>query len=497
MRERLLGLPLERVGEAYRRIVEEGGAEAVRWLCRNDRYFLLTVMLGRGADMSNAWCYERCREVERQPDGYLDLWSRGHYKSTIITWAGVIQEILRDPEITVGVLSYNGAVARAFVQQIKQALELPIMVEHFPEIFWESPPASLWGVMRGLWVKRKGQVKEPTVMAGGMVDAQPTGMHFRLRVYDDVVTREAVTTPEQIAKVTEAWEQSQNLDAGDGSRCWMIGTRYHPQDTYRTVLERGAAVERRRVGRDGEGRALLLEQEAWERKREEMGPYVFASQMLQEPTGAGVAMFREEWLMRYHNAPDERALNVYILIDSANAKRKGSDYTTMWVLGLGGDRNYYALDCVRDKMDLRERTRALFRLHRRWRPICVLWEQVGCMSDVEHVREIMDRDNYRFRIAPLGQKVAKQDRIGWLVPLFESGRIWMPHRLMCMGVDGRERDVMKEFVEDEFLAYPVVAHDDMLDALANIKHPAAEFRFPAEDEPRDVRQEAAMWGVRL
>src|SRR5690349_21734020 len=70
--------------------------------CRTDLHWLLVNGLNR-KDCDNAWVKARCEEVQARPDGYLDLWARGHYKSTIITFALAIQDILKDPEVTIGI----------------------------------------------------------------------------------------------------------------------------------------------------------------------------------------------------------------------------------------------------------------------------------------------------------------------------------------------------------------------------------------------------------
>src|ERR1051325_9499999 len=179
------------------------------------------------------------REVQAAPDGRLDLWAREHGKSSIITFGLTIQDILRDAEITVGIFSHTRPVAQGFLHQIKRELETNgLLKQLYPQGLWAEPrrQAPKWSDEHGITVRRRGNPKEATVEAWGLVDGQPTGKHFSLRVYDDVVTRESVTTPQQGRKTTEAWELSDNLGVR-GGRLRVIGTRYHLADTYHTMIE--------------------------------------------------------------------------------------------------------------------------------------------------------------------------------------------------------------------------------------------------------------------
>src|SRR5687767_8905065 len=87
---------------------------ALRHLAQTDLYFLLRHVLNR-ADVERQWLFDRCREVQSKPNGYLDLWAREHYKSTIITYGLTIQDILKDPDVTIGIFSHTRPIAKGFL----------------------------------------------------------------------------------------------------------------------------------------------------------------------------------------------------------------------------------------------------------------------------------------------------------------------------------------------------------------------------------------------
>jgi len=444
-----------------------------RRLAQSDLFFLLVYVLGR-ADLNRDWYFARCREVEAAPNGYLDLWGREHGKSSLITFGLTIQDILNDPEITVGIFSYSRPIAKAFLRQIKVEFETNEMLRSlFPDILWANPhrDAPKFSEDDGIIVRRKGNPKESTVEAWGLVDSTPVSKHFKLLVFDDVVTGESVSTPEMIAKVTTAWERSLALST-EGGVVRYIGTRWSYADTYREILARGAAIERRHpatVDGTAGGEPVLFSKERLAETRQRMGPYTFAAQYLLDPAAERDQAFHDDWL-RYFD-PDEGStdeMRKYLLVDPASSKKKGSDYTVMAVIGLAPDENYYLLDAARDRLNLTERGDKLFGLHRKWRPERVGYEKYGMQADIEYVREKQRRDNYRFEVIELGGRLSKPDRIRRMVPIFQAGRFYLPTSLWRVTHEGRREDLVTIFVEQEYKPFPVAVHDDFFDAISRI-----------------------------
>lgn len=443
--------------------------EALRWLGLNDLFFLLTALLGREDMAARPWVFDRCREVQGAPDGFIDLWAREHFKSSSITFGLTIQDILNDPELTFGIFSHTRPIAKGFLRQIKREFESNEPLKGlFPDILYADPQkeSPKWSEDDGIIVKRGGNPKEATIEAWGIVDGQPTSKHFTRAVYDDVVTMASVTSPDMIEKVTEMWALSRNLTA-DGGASRYIGTRYHYNDTYGEIIRRGAAIPRIKPATvDGtmDGEPVLLTREQLAVKRREMGPFVYGSQMLLDPKADETQGFKESWLQRADT--DGSGMNKVLLIDPASEKKKTSDYTAAWILGLGTDSNVYLLDAVRDRLSLTQRADMIFKLHRRWRPGFVGYEKYGLQADVEHFKDRMNRENYRFEIIELGGSMPKNDRIRRLIPWFEQKRIFLPETLHKTDYQGRVIDLVSVFIEEEYKPFPVALHDDMLDALA-------------------------------
>jgi predicted phage terminase large subunit-like protein len=481
---------------------------AVRALVKADLFYLLVRVCGR-TDMVNQFAFERCREVEANPNGYLDLWAREHFKSSIITFGLTVQDILKDPEVTIGIFSHTRPIAKAFLRQVMREFEgNRALHAAFPDVLWgeELKDAPKWSEDDGLIVKRKSNPKEATVEAWGLVDGQPTSKHFKVLLYDDVVVRESVTSPEMIAKTMKALEESYNLGVTPGCRRRFVGTRWHYHDAYATVRDRGTAVSREHPGRVGgteEGDSVYWPEETHLEKRRDMGPYTYAAQILLNPKADTAQGFKREWL-RHFKKCDPRGMNGYILVDAASSKKKDSDYTGMHVVGLGVDRNRYVLDMVRDRLNLKERSDRLFSLHRRWSGLGlkikeVRYERYGLMADIEHIKSRMEDENYRFTIREVGGVTSKDDRIKRLIPLFEQGQIWLPENLYYTDWQKEVKDLVRSFVEEEYMAFPFGLYRDLMDSLARMEEPDLKLVWPMakpkEDRvvPLSIHQPQTAW----
>ena len=500
--------PYYKVVEAYADCHRDNNIDDdfIRALGQLDRFYLGVFLCNRH-DMLHPWIYDRCREVEADRDSKLDLWARFHYKSSIITFLGVIQEVLCDPEMTIGILSFSSKQAKPFLRQIMQELESNEKLKSlYPDILWDRPrqEAPKWAENEGMCVKRQSNPKEQTVEAHGLVDGQPTGRHFSLIVYDDVVVQESVSTPEQIKKTTTQWELSLNLGSTHNPRFQYAGTRYSYGDTYGTILQRSAVKPRMHAATHNgkmDGYPVFLAEERWEEIKKTTSTYTVACQQLLDPIAGSDIAFKMDWWLEWEVRP--YTLNVYIMCDPAHSKKKESNRTAIAVVGVDSNYNKYVLDGVCHRMALSERWASLKKIRARWkrapgiREVKIGYERYGAQSDIEHFKEMMRIEGSSFPIYELnwvggGGSQSKRDRIQRLEPDLKDGALLWPYptdkkritslqdeyqgrkqeflvskKIMCRDEENKMYDLSKWVRENEYLLFPTI-HPDFLDALSRI-----------------------------
>lgn len=488
---------------AYWDTIDQGGTylPGVRALCLVDRYYLLVKVCKR-VDMLHPWLYARCREVEKAPDGYLDLWAREHAKTSIITFAGTIQRIIQDPEITICIFSHVGSIASDFLRQIKNELEKNELLKlAFPDILYADPAkeSPRWSVDGGLVVKRKSNPKESTLESSGLVDGQPISKHYKLRVYDDVVTDGSVNTPEQIAKTTNAYSLSQSLGVIGGAE-WGIGTRYSYADTYEWILNRGALKERIYPATDNgqpDGNPVYFSKEEWAKRRLKHTDSDIACQYLQNPLSGQQKMFHVEHLQTYEIRPE--ILAVYIMCDPARSKKKGSDNTAIIVIGVDYAMNKYLLDGFNHKMDLQERWMNFSRMYIRWRQapgvqiVRMGYEVIGAQADMDYFKEQMRMKNQpQFEIIelawPRDGEGSKEDRVQRLVPDTKAHKIFLPYATDPNRLTSNQRR-MAEQGYDYRIARPIKRMDEngnAYDLTENMKSQFHYFPFGGKKDAIDA-----------
>lgn len=464
--------------------MESQGREAIRELIRADRYYLLVKILRR-KDALHPWVYARCREVESAPNGYIDIWAREHFKSSIITIAGSIQEILRDPEISIGIFSHTKPIAKAFLAMIKREFEANIPLKSlFPDILYDDPErqSPSWSLDNGIIVKRQGNPTVATVEAHGLVDGQPTSKHFQLLLYDDVVTDTSVYTPEQITKTTEAWSLSDNLGS-IGGRKWYVGTRYSFADTYAEIIKKGAAKPRIYPATDDgtpEGNPVLFTPEAWAEKKKNQLESTLACQLLCNPIAGQQRMFHVEDLQVYEARP--LTLMAYLMVDPARSVKRDSANTAMVVLGVDAAANKYLLDGVDHKMDLMDRWRWMRDLQARWVDapgivgLRVGYERFGAIADLDYFHERQRVEGCRFEIQelewPRDGEGSKKDRVQRLVPDIKGHRFYVPYP-----TDERRLTSMQQKMVAQGYEYRLASPIRRVDENGNVYDVTERFRL--------------------
>lgn len=279
----------------------------------------------------------------------------------------------------------------------------------------------------------------------------------------------------------------------------MVLTRYGLRDFYARVMQ--AEPDEWDVltfpAEDENGKFLWEEYHGREHyETEKRDPETWWSVWMQEPRAFISRSFSPNWLCYYDRGEpgsktDPWRWTTYILCDGARGLSEASDRTSIPVWAAGPERRVFLVDWVLDRLDPGQRADAVVRLIRKWQPARFIYEETSWVSDTFYLNERMEKENISQRIIPVGRKgprshMSKGQKIEQLSEWFREGRIWLPKKLMYRQVDGHDVDLIKYFVEQEYIPYrgqDTIPFDDALDSFAMLNEP--ELRLEYLEAPGD------------
>src|SRR3990167_7551354 len=415
---------------------------------------------------------ELCNFVTDKSDRKkLILIPRAHLKSKLITIGYSLFRIFNNPKVRILIYSATWSMAVSLNMAIQKNLQgNETLIDIFGDL---SKGATEWSQDKTRL--KENTSRDSTVTAAG-IDNNLVGGHYDLIIMDDVVSRDNVTTRDQIMKVIQRYKDSLDLLEPNG-QLLLVGTRWDDADLYGWIQDPrndilssfDVMIKQAYDGNimTGEGfEALWPEkftlQELQKRLREE-GWSHFSAQYLNNPVPEEDATFKRTWFSYFD--PSEmkgKLLNKFMAIDPASDPNMslhaaGLDYTGMVVVGQDDSGYLYVLDIVRARMSPNDIINEMFRMREKWGLTDIGIEQVSFQKMIAYsLRQDERFKKHPFHISELKpNERTKEYRIKGLQPLYENGKILH---------DRNHPNTL--YLEDELVRFPKAPHDDVSDALS-------------------------------
>lgn len=421
---------------------------------------------------------ESQRFLESHSVRRLWLWSRGFFKTSLITEAHTLWLIMNNPDIRVLIVSFSLEVAKKPLAAIRNQF---IFNEDFRYFFREFCPLPNkegkieFGTSEAFTIPNRTKgLKEPTVMCAG-VGTNITGLHFDWMKIDDLVNRESVSNETQIQASKDYYSLLRPIfDNPTIPREDVIGTIYHFNDLHNT-LRKNEEFQQSFIPVEENGNFIFPERipkDAFEQlcRDPSMNPHDVQSQYYLNPIDPSKRKFKDEWVLYYDKLPE--GLTEYLLCDPASAVKKKNDFTVIERWGVDSEMNIYLIDGVRDKLLSNDRVDLYVATAKQCKRLKGAKYEVigGRHGDLENIRIKFLQE--KFPLEPKETKAttsSKIDRIEQrLTGQFHAGKIFLPRKLpKVYRFNGRDYDFVEEYLL-EYRQFPFSEHDDILDCHSQL-----------------------------
>ena len=400
----------------------------------------------------------------------------GAGKTTLACWRAA-WELGRNANLLISIVSYSSDRSQELVELVRKVVALPAYQRVFPKL----------NILPGrdtrdrFTVQRSGLSNNPSVSGHGILTGTGTRTSFLL--LDDIVTlKNALLEPANRRRVLDAvrttWMSRQKMSGRTKRRVCALQTAYHSADAYAVLREEADSGWRFLIVRAEEPFEVLT-WEKWQyggcaetgvlpcpwpadvlyERARQMGPVAAARGLGNRPVSAAEQPFRPEYFEGPEPLPfqqyDRRVMFCDPAGDATKAKVGDPDWCGIVVIGYHQQDRCWDVLCA-DRMRGSPSAQAQFiagraiayRLRSFWQ------EAVKDEALVHVVQQVLRERHGSISVSAEKPTTNKEVRIvQTLEPSLAAGT------LRVCGTKFSE-------LRNEALAFPVGAHDDLLDALA-------------------------------
>lgn len=471
-------------------------------------YYFSKVIMGY-KDMTDDLHYEMCCMAQsgNLKEGYLV--PRGHLKSTILTKACSLYDIIQNPEERILIVGESDTVGAKNLRDIKWHLENnQILRWLYPHVIPPDFNNTKWTDTEIL-LPRKGTYDESTITTCG-IGAKLTGFHFTKIYYDDPYGEKASQSTAEAERVRE-WVQyapgllvnpETSVERWTGTRWkhgdgdiygWVMANMPYVVWYRRSAIENGVPIwpERFTINR-------LKEIESRE------GKYKYACQYMNDPTPPEGSDFLPEWIKYYHvreddtgrmtivvpedNSPEVFVGNLYrsSFYDPSSGGASATAENAVNVLGTAADGRHFVLDNWARNCGYPDAIEKWHQLKDQFITRDDTFEEVGAQRSVGDIVRMR-------RMMPICVACKKTHRLmnpkPWRPP--GGGRLNKEDRIRLYLQDPMQRGLLylrrgQEALRNQIVSFPHLTLFDRIDALASNVHLS---RRPLSDEEKADEKE--------
>jgi len=405
----------------------------------------------------------------------MAVFPRGWLKSTIASIGFPIWLAVRNPDVRVLLTQNTYKNACRKLSSIRSHFESNDLLRAlWPEVL---PTKDCVWSSEALCLSRSAVHPESTFEVAG-TRTQVTSRHFDIIIEDDTVAPDldelgpdALTPSKDDIEKAVGWHRlvPPLLVNPKVSRSIVVGTRWYESDLISWIrdnepsfhISSRACLEDENGKPDQDGSVVYPErfdQEVLEGLKDSMGPYLFSCLYMNQPVRPDDMIFQPEWFKYLAEEIRHTNMAIYTTIDPAgDPEDSAGDPDWNVVMTTGKDLltgNIYVLDYFRKKCSPGELINAIMSHVRRFSPIKIGLESVAYQKSLCYwLRERMRAENTYFMIEPITHgRNSKGQRIIGLQPILHAGALFV-------------KPWMKDLV-NEFLAFPLGKHDDLIDTLS-------------------------------